>query len=450
LFSPVGQARSKFSIQFFLVALLFLTFDIEILFLYPIAVSLNGISELGFWILILFLAILIIGFVYEYSLGVLNFVDKSSRSRATKNSPPITSFSSYSINPSLKSFANQSIRSFSTNNSPPTEVKPIKIYSNADIQKLDIIKENKGKSGISTSNSIKMDPYFVTGFSDAESCFSIFIRRSSTNKLGWQVEAIFAITLNSKDLPLLYLIQFFFGGIGRIKICSTRNVVSFVVTKLEDLVNVIIPHFQKYPLQSAKSIDFQLWVDCIELMVKKNHLKEDGLKQIISIRGAINRGLSDKLKEAFPYVTSMERPTFEISEVPLDPNWISGFSEGDSSFIITIRSNSTHKQGWGVEAIYSIELNEREYPLLMKIQSFFNGVGNINEDRSNRAKSFRVSRRVDLTSIIIPHFNSFPLVGNKLSNYVIWSDIVSLMQSKVHLTPEGLAFITNLKNQLNK
>jgi NADH:ubiquinone oxidoreductase subunit 3 (subunit A) len=72
-FTPLGDARQKFSVQFYLVAILFIIFDLEILFLFPFAVSLYEISLIGFWIVIIFLIILTIGFVYEWFKGALKF-----------------------------------------------------------------------------------------------------------------------------------------------------------------------------------------------------------------------------------------------------------------------------------------------------------------------------------------------------------------------------------------
>ncbi|KAG2195734.1 hypothetical protein INT47_004838 [Mucor saturninus] len=72
-FTPLGDARQKFSVQFYLVAILFIVFDLEVLFLFPFAVSLYEVSSMGFWIVIIFLIILTIGFVYEWSKGALKF-----------------------------------------------------------------------------------------------------------------------------------------------------------------------------------------------------------------------------------------------------------------------------------------------------------------------------------------------------------------------------------------
>lgn len=70
---------------------------------------------------------------------------------------------------------------------------------------------------------------------------------------------------------------------GQIGIVSTRKSAYFEVSKLKDLLN-IIAHFDKYPLQSAKSIDYLLWKQCILLMVTKEHLTRSGFAKILSIK----------------------------------------------------------------------------------------------------------------------------------------------------------------------
>jgi NADH:ubiquinone oxidoreductase subunit 3 (subunit A) len=79
-FSPVEQARQKFSVHFYLVGILFLVFDLEVLLLFPAAVSMYSIAQSGFWILLFFLVVLTIGFVYEYSTGALNYTSKEKDS----------------------------------------------------------------------------------------------------------------------------------------------------------------------------------------------------------------------------------------------------------------------------------------------------------------------------------------------------------------------------------
>ncbi len=77
--SLLGQTRQPFNVQYYLVGILFLIFDLEILLLYPISVTLYNVSFYGFWIAIIFFTVLTLGFVYELGQGVLNFRDKRSR-----------------------------------------------------------------------------------------------------------------------------------------------------------------------------------------------------------------------------------------------------------------------------------------------------------------------------------------------------------------------------------
>nr|UYG49289.1 NADH dehydrogenase subunit 3 [Rhizoctonia sp.] len=78
-FSPIyGQTRSPFHVQFYLVGILFLIFDLEILLIYPLAVTLHQVSAYGFWIFIVFLVILTVGFVLEIGSGALYFTEQKT------------------------------------------------------------------------------------------------------------------------------------------------------------------------------------------------------------------------------------------------------------------------------------------------------------------------------------------------------------------------------------
>jgi NADH-quinone oxidoreductase subunit A len=86
---PASDARHKFQISFFLVAILFLVFGSEIIFLYPLVISLYHISFFGYWTAMIFILLLAISFVYELAAGALDYTRRSpptiaaSASRAT-------------------------------------------------------------------------------------------------------------------------------------------------------------------------------------------------------------------------------------------------------------------------------------------------------------------------------------------------------------------------------
>jgi NADH-quinone oxidoreductase subunit A len=72
-FDAFDDARMKFDVRFYLVSLLFIIFDLEVAFLFPWAVAFKDVGLLGFWSMIVFLAILIVGFIYEWQKGALEW-----------------------------------------------------------------------------------------------------------------------------------------------------------------------------------------------------------------------------------------------------------------------------------------------------------------------------------------------------------------------------------------
>jgi len=72
-FEAFDDARGRFEVRFYLVAMLFIIFDLEVAFLFPWAVSLGNIGILGFWSMMIFLIVLTIGFIYEWKKGALEW-----------------------------------------------------------------------------------------------------------------------------------------------------------------------------------------------------------------------------------------------------------------------------------------------------------------------------------------------------------------------------------------
>ena len=132
---------------------------------------------------------------------------------------------------------------------------------------------------------------------------------------------------------MLEKIQHFFGGIGKISHRKKDNAVYFTVKSVKDLMNVIIPrpsavvrfareavflldpcqgqakkttHFEKYPLLTKKSVDFELFKEIVTLMYNKQHLDTDGLNKVMALKNSLNKGLTPFLSENFPNVNPIE------------------------------------------------------------------------------------------------------------------------------------------------
>ena len=126
----------------------------------------------------------------------------------------------------------------------------------------------------------------------------------------------------------------------------------------------------------------------------------------------------------------------EVVNTPLNPNYVSGFTEGDAACFSVHISSSTNQ----VIATYILDLHNKEIPLLHRLQEFFGGVGNVNaslltpnpptasrsvRDRNHKrwgvsnSARFTVGKKADLVKVILPHFDTYKLEGHKLKNYLI-------------------------------
>ena len=239
-----------------------------------------------------------------------------------------------------------------------------------------------------------------TGFSDGEATFSVSIRENpSKNGIGWQVLFTFQIGLHSRDIIILNRIQAFFGGIGRISFEKKRDVAFYTVTDRDGL-KLIIKHFQDYPLQSYKWIDFSLFCQIYELVQKRSHMTKEGLNYIVSIRKCMNLSLSDKLTKAFPNLVLITLP-IRPSLVYLDPYWVTGFIDGEGCFSIN-KKISKNKFMFSFQPIFELTQHERDKSLLEFISQFF-CTGNVYLHSNKRAYRFMSSSSSKLCKSFIPH-----------------------------------------------
>lgn len=182
------------------------------------------------------------------------------------------------------------------------------------------------------------------------------------------------------------------------------------VNNKEDLINVIIPHFSKYPLLTQKWADFKLFKLALGLMNEKKHLTMEGLIQILGIKASINNGLSETLVESFPGIAPVDRPRVEVNQI-YDYNWLIGFTEGDGSFLVQVR-NSNNK----VTLRFTLTQHSRDTELMNSLIKYLK-CGNLQVNSENSAVYFVVTKLGDITDILIPLFNKYPLQGTKKLDY---------------------------------
>lgn len=147
----------------------------------------------------------------------------------------------------------------------------------------------------------RLNSEWIVGFTDGEGCFHIAINPLKKMSLGWQVLPEFRIVQHEKDELVLHKIKEYFGfgdiNINRRDKHGTRK--EFRVRGLENLNN-LTKFFKKYPLQTSKKKNFEIFSEVIGLMNNKEHLRKEGLDKIAKLISEMNR------KPTIEYLKSSE------------------------------------------------------------------------------------------------------------------------------------------------
>jgi hypothetical protein len=220
------------------------------------------------------------------------------------------------------------------------------------------------------------------------------------NPLKWRIIASFEINLHIKDIGILYQIQEFFG-VGNVTSKTNVNLCVYRVTKLEDIVNVIIPHFLNYSLLTCKQADFKLWSEVVSMLINKLHLNPEGFNTILTYYASINRGVSKTIQQYFTNIIGVERPSI-ILPLNLNPFWISGFVAGDGSFNLGIRNTGQ------IYFNFNIAQHIRDLALMNLIFNYL-GCGSVYARPDSNRCDFVIQHFKNIFDIIIPHFKNYPL-----------------------------------------
>lgn len=285
-----------------------------------------------------------------------------------------------------------------------------------------------------------LNPWFITGFSDGESNFTVRIIKNSSGK-GWTIQPVFQISLHKKDLDLLKKIQ---ASLGVGAIYTKEKSYNYMVQSLKD-INVIVNHFEKYPLLTKKREDFLLFAQIVSIINKKEHLTLSGLHKVISFRASMNLGLSEFLRTAFPDVTPAIRPKRtdeELLNSNINPHWMIGFTAAEGCFSIRITKSSTTKIGYQVQLRYQVTQHSIDKVFMNSLVNFW-GCGKVFLRYRENKVDFQILKFKDILEKVVPLFISMP--GEKSKDFYDFYKAVEILKVKGHLTEEGLNQIRILK-----
>lgn len=129
---------------------------------------------------------------------------------------------------------------------------------------------------------------YISGYVDGEGCFSVSFTKRPKLLVGWETKASFSVSQNHDRSEVLFAMQDHLGGVGHMRRDLSDQTLKYEVRKLNDLVEKVIPHFDKYPLISGKQKDYLLFREICLLMKTESHRNKSGLRKVMNLAFQMN------------------------------------------------------------------------------------------------------------------------------------------------------------------
>jgi len=316
------------------------------------------------------------------------------------------------------------------------------------------MKNNKFLSNINNKNSqfllqkiSNLDGNFISGLTQADGSFNINFRKGKKVKL-W-IGPRFSITQQKKDIFLLECIKEYFST-GFIVKNRKDSTIVYEVNNLKDLVNIIIPHFYKYPLRSDKNNSFIIFSHITKKVYNKEHYNIEELYKIINLVFYMNPFTKRKISknEYLRYLNSNDINLIKNENLYLQEynkiiksskfdkihiNFIKGLFQGDGCISISYTLKGK------ISFNFSIVQDIHNYKVLEELKEFFN-CGSIAKIRRNAAVYY-VTNIQDLKNNIFPYF---------FINDSSYGDVFTLKKEQLIKVKTILIMYENGKSNINK
>jgi LAGLIDADG endonuclease len=299
-------------------------------------------------------------------------------------------------------------------------------------------------SKFSGVNKNSINPNFVTGLCDGEASFGLGLNKVNDVKVGWSTQLVFSVVLHTKELNLLELLKLFFCNVGNFT--KYKDSTLYRVQSIKG-IEVIINHFDSFPLITQKWYDYQLFKQAFVLVKSKQHLTIEGIIKIVAIKASMNLSLSLQLKQNFPDVIPVPKPLVQNQEIK-DPHWLAGFVSGEGCFFIHIQVSKPNKIGSSVKLRFKLTQHSRDTQLIKSFVDYL-GCGKVEFYSQSSAVDFVVTKISDINEKIIPFLNKYSIFGIKALDFEDFCKAAEIIKNKEHLTIEGLKKIEEIKGGMN-
>src|ERR687887_1129821 len=128
---------------------------------------------------------------------------------------------------------------------------------------------------------------YISGYVDGEGCFTVSISPRAKLRAGWEVRPSLSVSQNGDRAEVLHAIQAYFGC-GSIRPDRSDKTLKWETRRLEDILEHVIPHFERFPLMSAKHEDFVRFASVCRIMATGEHRSRGGLIEIVELARGMN------------------------------------------------------------------------------------------------------------------------------------------------------------------
>ena len=132
-------------------------------------------------------------------------------------------------------------------------------------------------------------PAYLSGYVDGEGCFCVTFNKSKRHKFGWDIRPSFSVSQNRDRAEVLNLMKNYFGC-GFIRPDRSDQTLKYEIRSVLELVEKIVPHFEKFPLLSSKQKEFEVFAKICREMNQARHLTAEGFDKIVKLAGSLNAG----------------------------------------------------------------------------------------------------------------------------------------------------------------
>jgi len=266
-----------------------------------------------------------------------------------------------------------------------------------------------------------VNPDWITGFCDRSACFGLqfTLRNPATGR--WEIKPEFRILANVRYKNVLEYIKEYFEV--ETVFYSGKNV-GYRVGSVKDLISVIIPHFNKYPLLTSKVCTFNLWSKAINMMYHGDHKTKEGFTQIFSINAGINWGISTAVSTHFPELKAALLPSYSLNISPYELSgwWISGYFTIYCHFNVQLNPHGLKNYYYDrVVPSFNFSRSTVELPIISVLASYFEATANQRFDGSRADVNIYA---IKSCSEVVYHFECFPLLSCKKDEFNVWANIV--------------------------